>query len=94
MTRYGYVELNNHSLGNAVDYLAKIDVTSGNPSSMSRHLYNFWNGPFGSLTSQIGTEVATKRRNALNFKKESVMNPETLNSSKKERTRRLTKAIQ
>ena len=32
MTRYGYVELNNQasSLGNAADYLAKIDVTSGN----------------------------------------------------------------
>ena len=30
MTRYGYVELNNQasSLGNAADYLAKIDVTS------------------------------------------------------------------
>ena len=32
MTRYGYVELNNQasSLGNAADYLAKIDVASGN----------------------------------------------------------------
>jgi len=34
MTRYGYVELNNQasSLGNAADYLAKIDVTSANLS--------------------------------------------------------------
>jgi len=32
MTRYGYVELNNQasSLGNSADYLAKIDVASGN----------------------------------------------------------------
>ena len=32
MTRYGYVELNNQasSLGNEADYLAKIDVASGN----------------------------------------------------------------
>jgi hypothetical protein len=32
MTRYGYVELNNQasSLGNAADYLAKIDVNAGN----------------------------------------------------------------
>jgi hypothetical protein len=35
MTRYGYVELNNQasSLGNAADYLAKIDVNAGNLSS-------------------------------------------------------------
>jgi len=34
MTRYGYVELNNQasSLGNAADYLAKIDVNAGNLS--------------------------------------------------------------
>ena len=34
MTRYGYVELNNQasSLGNAADYLSKIDVTAGNLS--------------------------------------------------------------
>jgi hypothetical protein len=34
MTRYGYVELNNQasSLGNAADYLSKIDVNSGNLS--------------------------------------------------------------
>ena len=34
MTRYGYVELNNQasSLGNAADYLAKIDVNTGNLS--------------------------------------------------------------
>ena len=34
MTRYGYVELNNQasSLGNAADYLAKIDVAAGNLS--------------------------------------------------------------
>jgi hypothetical protein len=34
MTRYGYVELSNQasSLGNAADYLSKIDVTSGNLS--------------------------------------------------------------
>lgn len=34
MTRYGYVELSNQasSLGNAADYLARIDVTSGNLS--------------------------------------------------------------
>ena len=34
MTRYGYVELNNQasSLGNAADYLAKIDVTAANLS--------------------------------------------------------------
>ena len=32
MTRYGYVELNNtaSSLGNAADYLGKVDITSGN----------------------------------------------------------------
>jgi hypothetical protein len=34
MTRYGYVELNNtaSSLGNAADYLGKVDITSGNVS--------------------------------------------------------------
>jgi hypothetical protein len=34
MTRYGYVELNNtaSSLGNAADYLGKVDVTDGNVS--------------------------------------------------------------
>jgi hypothetical protein len=34
MTRYGYVELNNQasSLGNAADYLSKIDVAAGNLS--------------------------------------------------------------
>ena len=34
MTRYGYVELNNQasSLGNAADYLSKIDVNAGNLS--------------------------------------------------------------
>ena len=34
MTRYGYVELHNQapSLGNAADYLSKIDVTAGNLS--------------------------------------------------------------
>jgi len=34
MTRYGYVELSNQasSLGNAADYLARIDVTTGNLS--------------------------------------------------------------
>ena len=32
MTRYGYVELTNvaSSLGNAADYLGKVDITSGN----------------------------------------------------------------
>ena len=34
MTRYGYVELSNtaSSLGNAADYLAKVDITNGNVS--------------------------------------------------------------
>ena len=34
MTRYGYVELSNtaSSLGNAADYLEKVEVTSGNLS--------------------------------------------------------------
>ena len=34
MTRYGYVELSNtaSSLGNAADYLGKVDITSGNVS--------------------------------------------------------------
>ena len=34
MTRYGYVELQNQasSLGNAADYLSKIDVNAGNLS--------------------------------------------------------------
>jgi len=34
MTRYGYVELSNQasSLGNAADYLSKIDVTTANLS--------------------------------------------------------------